>query len=149
MRTSASFQVQREADLNSISNPDSDSDISKIAAIREAWSAAVQANDADRVAAFVTDDVVFVHGNGRCVCGKEELKADFRKSFARFDFDRKLLSAEIIFRDKWAFQICEVESMLTGVRGGMHVQARSRAVIAFARQRDTSWKVARILELLD
>jgi uncharacterized protein (TIGR02246 family) len=141
--------ITKEADLDGISNPDTDSDVSKIAALREAWNAAVEANDANRLAAFVTDDVVFVHGNGRCVCGKEELKADLRKRFERFDFDRRLSSTEIIVRDKWAFQICEVESRLTGVRGGMQVQAHSRAVIAFARQPDTSWKVARVLELLD
>jgi len=27
---------------------------------------------------------VVVHGNGRCVCGKEALKADFRKGFEAF-----------------------------------------------------------------
>jgi uncharacterized protein (TIGR02246 family) len=74
-------------DLASAPNPDTDSDVSKIAAVWEAWNAALKANDSNRLAAFVTDDVVFVHGNGRCVCGKEELKADFLKSFERFDFD--------------------------------------------------------------
>jgi hypothetical protein len=33
--------------------------------------------DIERVGALVTDDVVVMHGNRRCVCGKEELKADF------------------------------------------------------------------------
>ena len=88
----------READLDSIPNPDTDSDVSKIAAVWEVWNAAREANDASRLATFVTDDVVFVHGNGRCVCGKEELKADFLNSFERFDFDRRYLPAETVVR---------------------------------------------------
>jgi hypothetical protein len=90
--------ITKEADLDRTSNPDTDSDVSKIAAVREAWNAAVKANDANRLAAFVTDDVVFVRGNGRCDCGKEELKADFQKRFARFDSDRRFSSAKIIVR---------------------------------------------------
>lgn len=52
-----------------------DPDASKIAAVREAWLAAVKAGDANRLAEMVTDDVVVVHGNGRCVGGKEEVKS--------------------------------------------------------------------------
>jgi uncharacterized protein (TIGR02246 family) len=141
--------ITKEADLDSFSNPDIDSDVSKIAAVLEALNAALKINDANRLAALVTDDVVSVRGNGRCVCGREEIKADFLKRVGRFDFDRKFSSAEIIVRDKWAMEICEMETALTGVGGGIQVQTHSRVVILFARQPDTSWKVARVLELLD
>jgi uncharacterized protein (TIGR02246 family) len=98
--------------LDNTSNSDTDSDNSEIAAVWEIWNAALKANDASLLAAFVTDDVVFVHGNGRFVRGKEEFKADFLKSFERFDFDRKFSPAEIVVRDQWAFEICEVEAGL-------------------------------------
>jgi uncharacterized protein (TIGR02246 family) len=136
--------------LDSFPNSDTDSDVSKIAALWKGWSAALKANDAIGLAAFVTDDVVVVHGNGRCVCGKEELQADILKSFERFDFDRRYSPAEVVVRDKWAIQICEVETALTSVRGGIQAHAAdSRTVIVFARQPDSSWKVARVLILLD
>jgi len=93
-----------------VNSPESsiDSDVSKIAAVREAWLAAVKAGDADRLADMVTDDVVVVHGNGRCVCGKEELKADFLDGFGRFAIDQRVLSSEVVVRNKWAFEIGEV-----------------------------------------
>src|SRR5215831_15028890 len=53
---------------------------SAIAVVRQAWLDAVRERDVERLGAPVTDDVVVVHGHGRCLCGKEELKADFRKS---------------------------------------------------------------------
>jgi uncharacterized protein (TIGR02246 family) len=143
------FLFTEEPDLDCSPNSDADSDVSKIAAVWEAWNAALKAYDANRLAAFVTDDVVLVHGDGRCVIGKEDLKADFLKSFQRFDFERRFSPPEIIVRDKWAFEICEVDSTLTSVRGGIQVHAHSRTIIMFARQPDTTWKVARVLELLD
>jgi uncharacterized protein (TIGR02246 family) len=134
--------------LSSSPNSDTDSAVFKIAALRKAWNAALQSQDTNGLAALMTDDVVFVYGNGRCVCGNEELQADILNRFERFDFDRRCSSAELVVRDKWAIEICEVESTLTAVRGGIQVHANSKTVIAFARQPDTSWKVARILELL-
>jgi uncharacterized protein (TIGR02246 family) len=134
-----------------VNSPESsiDSDVSKIAAVREAWLAAVKAGDADRLADMVTDDVVVVHGNGRCVCGKEELKADFLDGFGRFAIDQRVLSSEVVVRNKWAFEIGEVESTLTPVREGAQIQAHSRTVVVLVRQHDTSWRVSRVLGLLD
>jgi len=47
--------------------------IASIAAVRQAWLEAVRAADAGRLAAMVTDDVVVVHGNGRCVRGRQQV----------------------------------------------------------------------------
>jgi uncharacterized protein (TIGR02246 family) len=134
--------------LSSAPNSNTDSAVSKIAALRKAWSAALQGEDANGLAALMTDDIVFVNGNGRCVSGKEKLQEDIRNRFERFDFERRSSRAELVVRDRWAIEIAEVESNLVAVRGGIQVHANSKTVIAFARQPDASWKVARILELL-
>jgi uncharacterized protein (TIGR02246 family) len=39
--------------------------------VRETWLAAVRASDAEAIAALVTEDVVVVHGDGRCLRGRE------------------------------------------------------------------------------
>ena len=126
-----------------------DSDGSKIAALREAWLVAVKASDADSLAQMLTDDVVVVHGNGRCVCGKEAVKADFLEGFGRFAISQKLSATEVIVREKWAFEISEVESELTPVQSGQHVHAHSRTIVVLSRQSDGSWRVCRVLGLLD
>lgn len=63
--------------MDTFPDPDSNTVTSSIAAVRQAWLDAVRAGDAERLAAMVTDDVVVVHGNGRCVHGRDELKTDF------------------------------------------------------------------------
>lgn len=135
--------------MASSSQSDIASDLSKIAAVREAWIAAVKNSDVDRLISMVTNGVVGVFGNGRCVSGKEELKAAFVGGFARFDIERRVVSAEVLIRDKWAFEIDEMEGKLTPVRGGTQVCARLETLVVFERQSDASWKVARLVDLPD
>ena len=122
---------------------------SSIAAIRQAWLNAVRAGDAERLAAMVADDVVVVHGNGRCVCGRDELKADFRRGFEAFSIQQNISSTEVVVRGQWAFEISEVESTLTPHCGGESRKAHSTTVVALRRHSDGSWKVGRVLGVLD
>jgi ketosteroid isomerase-like protein len=89
-----------------------------IATVRQAWLDAVRAGDAERVAALATDDVVVVHGNGRCIRGRKELKEDFVKGFEAFSIDQNVSNAEVVVRGAWGFEISEVESRLTSRRRG-------------------------------
>lgn len=135
--------------MDTFPEPHSDSFNSSIAAVRLAWLDAVKAGDAERLAAMVTDDVVVVHGNGRCVRGREELKTDFLKGFEAFSIEQNVSSAEVVVRGRWAFEISEVETRLTPHLGGESQQVRSITIVALNRQSDASWKVGRVLGVLD
>lgn len=63
--------------------------------------------------------------------------------------DQRVLSADVIVRNGWAFDIGEVQSTLTPVHGGTQIQAHSRTVVVLVRQHDASWRVSRVLGLLD
>ena len=128
---------------------DRDSAASSIAALRHAWLDAVRAGDVDRLVGMVTDDVVVVHGNGRCVHGRDELKADFLKAFEAFSIDQVVSSAQIVVRGRWGFDISDVESVLSPHLGGESKQVHSITVVALNQQPDGSWKVGRVLGLLD
>ena len=121
---------------------------SAVAAVRQAWLEAVRAADVDRLASLVTDDVLVVHGNGRCVSGREELKADFRQGFEAFSIDHDISNIEVVVRGKWAMEIAEVASTITPRRGGEVMQVHSTTVVALRRQPDGSWKVGRVLGLV-
>ncbi len=135
--------------MPSSSQSDIASDLLKIATVREAWIAAVKDSDVDRLISMVTNGVVGVFGNGRCVSGKEELKAAFIGGFGRFDIERRVVSAEVLIRDKWAFEIDEMEGKSTPVRGGAQIHTRLETLVVFERQSDASWKVARLVDLPD
>jgi len=129
--------------------PDFNSVASSVAAVRQAWLDAVRTGDVERLAAMVTDDVVVVHGNGRCVRGRDELKADFLKGFESFSIEQIVSSAEVVVRGTWAFEIAEVDSRLTPRCGGDSTKVHSTTVVALSRQPDGSWKIGRVLGVLD
>ena len=129
--------------------PDINSVTSSVAAVRQAWLDAVRTGDVERLAAMVTDDVVVVHGNGRCVRGRDELKADFLKGFESFSIEQNVSSAEVVVRGTWAFEIAEVKSRLTPRCGGDSTHVHSTTIVALSRQPDGSWKIGRVLGVLD
>lgn len=120
-----------------------------ITTLREAWLAAITTGDVDRLASLVADDVVIVHGDGRCIRGRDEFKTDFLKAFESSRINQKVVDPEIRVRGDWAFEIANVKSTLTPIRGGAAICAVTTALIAMRRQPDGAWKVARVVGLLD
>ena len=133
--------------MNHSADAGHDVDIAKIAAVRAAWIRAVEASDINALIALATDDIVVVHGKGKAAVGIDALRADLQHDFGIFDVEPRDSSAEIIVHNKWAIEFCEVDQMLSGVRGGTGVRTHSRIVAVFSRQPDASWKVARVIGL--
>jgi uncharacterized protein (TIGR02246 family) len=134
---------------NSVPNAGTTLEQAKIAEVRQAWVQAVREGDGNRLTNFLTDDVVAVLKDGRCICGKETLKAFLQHAFGLYDVERKILSSRVMMRDKWAIELDEMESTVTPVSNAMYIHAHLKTVIVYGRQADGEWKVARLLELLD
>ena len=130
------------------SNIDAETTALAIAAVRESWLEAVKSGDAERLAQFVTDDVVVVHGNGHCVSGKDALIAEFQEAFARFAIKQRAAAPEIVVRGEWACEISTVETRLIPYAGGEPVEVVSTTIVALRRQPDSAWKIARVVGLL-
>jgi uncharacterized protein (TIGR02246 family) len=106
----------------------------EIGRVRETWLAAVRASDAEAIAALVTEDVVVVHGDGGCLRGREQLKADFLRAFQAVAIAQTVLSLQVTVPCDWAFEISEVESTLTPLHGGEPTHALTTTVVALRRQ---------------
>jgi len=92
----------------------------------------VKASDIGGLIALATDDIVVVHGNGKAAIGVDALRADLKHDFGIFDVKLRDASAKIIVHDKWAIEFCEVDQVVSGVKGGSGVQTHSRIVAAFS-----------------
>jgi uncharacterized protein (TIGR02246 family) len=112
----------------------------EVTAVREAWLAAVRSADIGRLASLVTEDVVVVHVDGRCIRGKDEFEADFLKAFESFRIEQRVVDPEISIRGNWAFEIARMESTLTLIQGGEAIRAAT-TLVALRRQPGGSWKV--------
>jgi uncharacterized protein (TIGR02246 family) len=123
------------------------SEASAVRTVRERWLAAIEARDVDGIAALVTEDVVVVHGNGRCLAGKEQLRSDFLSAFRSFTVHQGITAANTIFAGAYAIDVADVSTTLTPVAGGASQQFLSHAVVVLRCQSDGSWKVARVVGL--
>lgn len=134
---------------SSVPNAGSTLDQAKIAGVRQAWMQAVVNGDANRLTNFVTDDVVAVWRDGRCICGKHALQEILQHVFGLYDVERKILSSRVVTRDQLAIELDEMESTMTQVGGGMEIHAQLKIVIVYGRQTDGGWKITRLMEFLD
>ena len=121
--------------------------VGEIAALRQKWSEAAIAGHVPDVINIVTDDVVVVFADGRCLRGKDELKAALEKNWAMFDADSKFSQEKAVVEDHWAIEICRVDRTLTSVKAGSRIHSSFPIVVVAARQPDASWKIARVLLL--
>jgi uncharacterized protein (TIGR02246 family) len=126
-----------------------DSAGSAIEAVRESWLDALRTGDVERLGILVTDDVVVVHGTGRCVSGREELMEDFRNAFGAFSIEQNVSPMELLVRGGWALEIADARTELTPRSGGERMAVQSTTVTALKRQPDGSWKISRALGLVD
>ena len=133
--------------MNSKAKSDTSLNRSKITAVRKAFNQAVKRSEVRELRDLLTDDVVAIHEDGRCMCGKEEVEVFFRHAFARYDIEAAILSSDVIIHDKWAIEMDEVDSVRASFEYGAPIKARFKAVFVFGRQPDSSWKIARIIEL--
>ena len=136
--------------MSSVAKIHPGSDQLHIAALRQAWIQAVLEGDANRLTTLVTDDIVVVRANGQYAFGKEEFKTGFERFFKTIEVQRTVFSPQLVFRGHWAIEIDEVESTRTSVgKDEKPYESHFNAVFVFRKQADDSWKVARVLELLD
>jgi uncharacterized protein (TIGR02246 family) len=135
--------------MGTISQSDSDSTSSSISAVRQTWLDAIRAADVERLATLITDDIVVIHGTGRCVQGRDEFKMDLRNAFEAFFVEQNTSTAGLIVRGSWALEIADVETKLTPRTGEEQTVFHSTTVTALNRQPDGSWKVGRVLGVLD
>lgn len=135
--------------MSSIPRFDNSSEREKLASLRQEWVQAVRDGDSDRLSNLTAEDVTAVLKDGRCVSGKDALRAALQHIFSLYDVERKCLTADVTIRDNWAIELDEMDSIITPVNSGMQVRAHVKTVTVYGRQRDGNWKVVRLLELLD
>lgn len=124
-----------------------DREKASIALVREAWMKAVKSDDADQLADLMTDDIVAIHADGRCIHGKDDVTRFFQDLFDQFDIEGTISSSEVVIHGNWAVEIDKIETKRTEYESSMSVRASLQAVFLFSRQLDDCWKVSRLVEL--
>ena len=137
-----------EADVSSAAKSNVGSDRSEIAALRKSWVNAIINDDVSELTALVTDDVVAIHGDGQCSCGKDEFRRYLQHRLELWDVHRTTLSSEVILREDWAVEVDDVKTTRAAIGSDdTPIASQFNTVFVFRRQADACWKIARIIEL--
>jgi uncharacterized protein (TIGR02246 family) len=120
-----------------------DADRTAVAAVRDAWVAAVATGDADALRDLLTDDYeVWAHGAAP-IRGPEASVTAMRAALLRFRIEQNFEPIETIVTGDWAFER-GIESMtVTPIAGGPSQTMEQRALLILRRGADGRWRYAR------
>ncbi|HXY03064.1 MAG TPA: nuclear transport factor 2 family protein [Terriglobales bacterium] len=112
-------------------------DRSPLAALRKSWVEAMINDAIGEAVTLVTDDVVAIHGDGHCSCGKDELRRYLQHRLGLWDVQRTTLSSEVIVREHWAVEVDDVESTRAAIGSDdTPIASQFNTVFVFRQQPD-------------
>lgn len=124
-------------------------DVPAVKRLTEAWDAAWRAGDAQALAGLFTEDAVLMPQNQPAVMGKEAILALYRSLFEEVAVTGTGEVLEIQVAGDWAIVRSIYGVSATPKAGGDMITDTGKCIIILRRQRDTSWKIARLIANTD
>ena len=128
--------------------PDTSADLKAIAAVRDAYVAAFNAEDADKTAAVYTTDAIAMGANEPQISGRDAIRENYKKTMAGMDFDIQLKSEETVVTGDWAFDRGQLwlHLMSKDPQSKMPmVMDQGKYLVILRKQPDNSWLVSRVM----
>ncbi|HUF47351.1 MAG TPA: SgcJ/EcaC family oxidoreductase [Vicinamibacterales bacterium] len=118
-------------------------DTAAINALRDGWSAAYNAADADALANSYTEDTVRMSANEPSQVGRVAVRDGFLAEFGAGQGTATIRSDEMRLMGDWAFDRGTFSVSIVPAAGGDPVMAEGRYLVLLHKQADGSWKIAR------
>jgi uncharacterized protein (TIGR02246 family) len=123
--------------------PTLDEDQSAVAAVRDAWCAAVATRNPHALRDLLTDDYeVWAHGVAP-IRGRDGAAAAMKGALARFEIEQDFAPIETVIAGDWAFERGIERMAVTPVGGGATQSMSQRALLILRRGVDGRWRYAR------
>jgi uncharacterized protein (TIGR02246 family) len=120
---------------------DVSADIEANKALNDAWDAAYNVGDIDRLLSLYTDDAVMIPPNEPIVIGKEEIRSDFQQSFDQFNEEIDTAVVDVKIGGDLAFVRGTWTNIITPKAGGEALNFNGNFVAINQKQPDASWKI--------
>lgn len=120
-----------------------DSEIRAIVRTDDAWVAAFNAADIDRLVALYTADAVIMPPGMESLTGRETIRAWLQSFFARFRAEQEIIHDEVQVAGDWAYLRGRYSLAMTPTGGAEPVSERGKHLVIWRRQPDGSWLAAR------
>lgn len=141
----ASCRVGREQPKQATEPAKQARDVAAVKRIAEAWDDGWRTGDASALAALFTDDAVLMPQNQSAIIGRESIQSVYRAALQQFEIRGSGEVLEIEVAGDWAFYRSSYTLTATPKGGGELTSDTGKAVHILKRQRDNSWKIARLI----
>lgn len=122
---------------------------STIRALCDQWAKAVSEADIPQLSRLMVDDVVVVHGDGRCLSGRESVIADLTEAFKKFCVIQRVEPQETIVAGKWAFDRSRVHTTIIAANSGKQWDIHSHTLTILRKEEPNGWLVARVIGVVE
>ena len=119
------------------------SDDVPLAALREAWVAAVAAADAEALRPLLTDDYEVWANGAPALSGADAAVSAMRQALEAYLVEQQFDPIETVVTEHWAFQRGIERMTITPRAGGETRTVQQRALLILRRDSDGRWRFAR------
>ena len=112
-------------------------------AAHDAYVAAINANDVERVAAVLTDDVVYQAPHEPEIAGKDAVTAWVKAYFDAYSTKWEKTTLELVVTGQWAFERYAYKATDTPKAGGPAIEDKGKGINIYHLDYDSAWRLAR------
>lgn len=113
---------------------------------RETWIATVNAGDADRYAALVTEDVVWIPPSGEPLHGREGFRAWLEPFIDSFSYELELTPSAEHESGRWAWETGAFRSTMQPLKGGAPQEHEGHYFVLWRLDEDNVWRIERYVD---
>ena len=128
--------------------PNTDADVKAIAALRDAYVAAFNAEDPDKTAALFTTDALYMADKAQQVIGRDKIRDRYREIMAGMDCDVQLKAEETVVNGDWGFERGQtwLHIMAKDPKSTLPmIMDQGKYLVVFRKQADGSWLLSRTM----
>lgn len=115
----------------------------------ERWVKAIASADIKELGRLMVDDVVVVHGDGRCLSGRVAVLTDLASAFSTVRVTQRVEPQETIVAGEWAIDRARVHTTVTILEGGEQRQSDSHTLTVLRKVGANDWRVARVIGVVE
>ena len=128
-----------------VPGPDVVADSTAIRALIDRTTVANNAGDIDGWVGLFEEGAVYMPPGSPEVTTAGGLREAAAAGFTRFHADIRITPVELVVLGDWAFSRSQVTGSVTPKAGGDHILIDIKQLVLYHRQRDGSWRIARLI----
>ena len=120
-----------------------------IRALCKRWANAISDTNVPELGRLMVEDVVVVHGDGRCLLGRDAVMADLSVALKKIRVNQRVEPQETIVAGEWAIDRSRVHTNILSLDSGEQRDIYSHTLTILRKELLNGWLVARVIGVVE